>query len=107
MHRGEGDEQRMVPMAFGQLGTVVFLALADRDHLGGTALAGNTIRRAVTDLPCRTPRAMQNLLHTVGRVVPEARIAKLDVRNRIMVHRRFTTDAARQMRPNPLAAGRH
>ena len=50
---------------------------------------------------------MQYLLHAVGRVIPEARIAQLDIRQQLRIHRRLATDAARQVWANPLAAGRH
>src|SRR5690606_27603315 len=80
LHRREGNEQGMVPVALGQGLAFVALALPDRDHLRRAAFASDAVERRITDLARRTAPAMHHLLHAVDGVIPVARVLQLDFR---------------------------
>ena len=101
--RGETDEQRVVAVAFLNLGTVIFFALLDRYYLRRTAFAGDQVLRPHARHTGSPAGAMHHLLHAMADLGPVRRVAQHDVRHRVRVNGRDALDGLGQVRADPFA----
>ncbi|MNI47770.1 hypothetical protein D3C73_1023050 [compost metagenome] len=99
--RGETDEQGVVAVTLEGFLAVVTLALLDRHHLCGAALAGDAVLSALRGCSCNAACIVHDHLHAVIDLLPVTRVLEQDVGHGMFINRSDTVHGLGQVRAIP------